>query len=227
MSLREWLFPQGDEDLTPADLLIETVMSAIPLAGVCIYEVQGGSEPARHRIRGLSAMAAQSYFENFWLRDPLHPLNTAGLGQRVRHFGEEDVLLQGRHREYFYDFLMPQGTVHQTEVYLHEGTKVVAGMSLLRTGVHGPLTAANATFLDRLSCLVEGRHRGEEVPLDEGRLRLLTRREREIFEMLLVGACNKDICRGLGLELPTVKTHVSRVLRKLGVQRRVELVRRR
>ena len=48
----------------------------------------------------------------------------------------------------------------------------------------------------------------------------LTRREREILELIDEGLSNKQIAQRLRIELPTVKNHVHHILGKLGVNRR-------
>jgi DNA-binding NarL/FixJ family response regulator len=50
----------------------------------------------------------------------------------------------------------------------------------------------------------------------------LTRREREILELIDEGLSNKQIAQRLRIELPTVKNHVHHILGKLGVRRRAE-----
>lgn len=55
-----------------------------------------------------------------------------------------------------------------------------------------------------------------------GRL-TLTDREREVLEMLVVGRSNKEIGGTLGIEERTVKAHVAKLLRKVGVQNRIAL----
>ena len=51
----------------------------------------------------------------------------------------------------------------------------------------------------------------------------LTPREREVLGLLLQRRTNAEIAGALRLGLPTVKTHVSAVLRKLGLARRLDL----
>lgn len=52
----------------------------------------------------------------------------------------------------------------------------------------------------------------------------LTEREREVFARVAEGQSNTEIATGLFLSPPTVKTHVSRLLRKLGARDRIQLV---
>lgn len=51
----------------------------------------------------------------------------------------------------------------------------------------------------------------------------LTPREREVAEAIARGASNADIAGALFLSIPTVKTHVGRVMAKLGVDSRVQV----
>lgn len=52
---------------------------------------------------------------------------------------------------------------------------------------------------------------------------VLTRREREIVQMVAEGKSNKEIARELGLSSHTVKLHVSRMLKRFGYRRRSQL----
>ena len=50
----------------------------------------------------------------------------------------------------------------------------------------------------------------------------LTARERDVFEMVGLALTNREIACRLGLSEKTVKSHVTGVMRKLGVHNRVE-----
>jgi len=49
---------------------------------------------------------------------------------------------------------------------------------------------------------------------------LLTIRQREVFDLIVVGQSNKEIARKLGLSEGTVKIHIAKLFNKLGVRHR-------
>ena len=61
-------------------------------------------------------------------------------------------------------------------------------------------------------------------PWENSRLAALTAREREVFELVGRGLSNGEIMSELYLSEPTVKTHVSHILAKLGARDRVQAV---
>ncbi|GAA4720507.1 response regulator [Phytohabitans rumicis] len=65
---------------------------------------------------------------------------------------------------------------------------------------------------------------GATTPSDGTRLSVLTPREHEVLVLLAGGATNAEIAAALFLGEATVKTHVSRVLAKLGLRDRTQAV---
>jgi NarL family two-component system response regulator LiaR len=61
-----------------------------------------------------------------------------------------------------------------------------------------------------------------QVALDHGAGESLTRREREVLELIAAGRSNKRIALELGIAEKTVKTHVGHLLAKLGVSDRTQ-----
>lgn len=55
---------------------------------------------------------------------------------------------------------------------------------------------------------------------------LLTRRQRQVFDLMAQGKSNKAIAEALGLTSGTIKMHVSRIFKVLGVENRTEAVTR-
>lgn len=64
--------------------------------------------------------------------------------------------------------------------------------------------------------------RPQPVDLDE-RLRKLTRRERQVMELLGQGYSNREIAQTLGLREGTIRIYVHRVIRQLGLRNRVDV----
>jgi len=64
---------------------------------------------------------------------------------------------------------------------------------------------------------------GSSAPVDE-LLEPLTRREREVLQMLAAGLANKEIAARLAISDHTVKFHVASILGKLGASTRTEAV---
>lgn len=57
----------------------------------------------------------------------------------------------------------------------------------------------------------------------EARLASLTRREREIIQLVAAGGSNKEIGRHLGISYRTVELHRMRIMRKTGAKTVIEL----
>ena len=96
--------------------------------------------------------------------------------------------------------------------------RLVAGIETVAAG-----EALLAPSLTRR--LIEEHVRGP-APVDgvPAPLQALTEREREVFRLIARGSSNEEIAACLVVAEATVKTHVNRVLAKLGVRTRVELV---
>ncbi len=105
-----------------------------------------------------------------------------------------------------------QGFIPKTEP-----RKVLAGALelVLAGGVYVPMAALGAA-----TAPVAGPTAGPPTPASAG----LTDRQVDVLALLMQGMNNKVICRALGLAEPTVKNHVSAILKVLGVASRAEAV---
>ena len=53
---------------------------------------------------------------------------------------------------------------------------------------------------------------------------ILTKRERDVFELLIINKSTKDIAKKLNISEKTVRNHISNVMQKLGVNGRAGAV---
>ena len=53
---------------------------------------------------------------------------------------------------------------------------------------------------------------------------ILTKRERDVFELLIINKTTKEIATILGISEKTVRNHISNVMQKLGVSGRASAV---
>jgi DNA-binding NarL/FixJ family response regulator len=98
------------------------------------------------------------------------------------------------------------------EELFHAVRVIAAGDALLAPGITRRLISEFATRSDRGPSPAA-------VPLDE-----LTRRETQVLELLAEGLSNLEIADRLVVTEETVKTHVSRILGKLGLRDRTQAV---
>lgn len=89
------------------------------------------------------------------------------------------------------------------------------------------VAAGNGTLADTLTkrVVAELLARRRTQPVTAARAsELLTAREGEILQLLAQGMSNEDIARTLFLEVSTVKSHLARMMPKLGVRSRLQAV---
>lgn len=89
---------------------------------------------------------------------------------------------------------------------------VAAGEALLSPSV-------TRTLIDRMV-----RQWPPDPTMAARRLRQLTPREREVLELVARGRSNQEIAAALAVEESTVKTHLKRIMAKLGLRDRVQAV---
>jgi len=209
---------------------LDTLSQAIPVTACRCYSVGADLQPTHLELRNLEQSWLAAYRQHFCSLDPLHPRNFHDRSCRVAVLDPEERL-GAASRQYLDDFLKPRGACYQAEIFLRDEAGIFAGFSLLR-GVHlGPFAARELRLIEALVPLLEisaaralsrsGRWFARKAP----RLQL-TGRERSIAAMIADGRSNKEICRLLGIGLPTVKTHVRHILSKANVTSRTAFVSR-
>lgn len=206
------------------DRLLSLVSALMPLDGCCFYRVEDGHHAVHLRLSELSPYWLEKYRSYFWKLDPLHPARMTPAGTRVQTLDRRAGPASEAEREYMAGFLAPQRTTHQAELYFRKGAVIVAGASLLRSADQG---AFSADDIRHLEALVDFSGFGAEAKRAWAAADpRLSPKEQEIAVLLGRALPNKEIARQLGIALPTVKTHVSRILEKTATRSRAEFIRR-
>lgn len=102
--------------------------------------------------------------------------------------------------------------------YTLKATSLTEFVDTVRSVSGGELVlhpAVASTLARSFSSLSNGNRSGSAI---------LTPRQREIVELMVQGLQNKQIARRLDIGVETVKTHISRILDRLGVSSRTEAV---
>jgi DNA-binding NarL/FixJ family response regulator len=124
-------------------------------------------------------------------------------------------------------------TTFDRDDYLFAALRAGASGFLLKNGTPEDMIEAvrvvargDALLAPEVTRRVIAAFAGEDRPLPRAahRLAQLTEREHEVLVLLASGASNAEIATHLHLSEATVKTHVSRVLTKLGVRDRTQAV---
>jgi two-component system response regulator NreC len=137
----------------------------------------------------------------------------------VRRWPEAKVLMVSSRRD--------DDGVHQALAAGARGFALKQQPSMQVFGAVRAVALGHVYLAPEISHLVLQEHlrlrRGETT--QAGPCDALSRRERDVFELLVRGHTNRRIARLLGISPKTVETHRAHVLRKLGVHSIVDLIR--
>ena len=202
------------------------------------YRLDQSGEPADFELFGMPESMHRTYVARYRMLDPLHPSRCAAGERAVVTLASQ---LPDERRDasaYWTRFLRRHDVADVVEIWLRDAGRTVGAFSLLRFeagdtrgGVAGNSTAARFAP-GEIEALVRLQ------PVAEAALALLRARrgstgsaarsadlrEEQIARLVRDGRSNKEIARDLALGQPTVKTHLMRMYRKLGVSNRTELV---
>ena len=106
--------------------------------------------------------------------------------------------------------------------FLVKDTPPAQLLAAVRAAAGGGAVISPATTRRLVDHLVAARMSRPRPPVPAGALDLLTEREREVLRLLARGCSNREISARLHIAELTTKTHVSRILTKLGLESRVQ-----
>ncbi|PFH29331.1 helix-turn-helix transcriptional regulator [Burkholderia sp. JKS000303] len=206
-------------------------------SAIVFYRLDQSGEPADFELFGMPESMHRTYIARYRMLDPLHPSRCAAGERAVVTLASQ---LPDERRDasaYWTRFLRRHDVADVVEIWLRdEAGRTVGAFSLLRFGTGEALGNSTAgrfapgeiDALARLQPVAEAAL-GPLLRARRGIHRIgcearLTYREEQIARLVRDGRSNKEIARDLALGQPTIKTHLMRMYRKLGVSNRTELV---
>ncbi|WGY71506.1 response regulator transcription factor [Burkholderia cepacia] len=205
-------------------------------SAIVFYRLDQSGEPADFELFGMPESMHRTYVARYRMLDPLHPSRCAAGDCAVVTLASQ---LPDERREasaYWTRFLRRHDVADVVEIWLRDAGRTVGAFSLLRFGkgdasgnsTAGRFAPGEVDALARLqpvaeaalSPLLRARRGIHRIGCEER----LTYREEQIARLVRDGRSNKEIARDLALGQPTIKTHLMRMYRKLGVSNRTELV---
>ncbi|WP_137819247.1 helix-turn-helix transcriptional regulator [Pseudomonas sp. 2FG] len=218
------LLPQANE---LGQRCIHAFTSLVPASLCAFYRVDERLEAQDFLLYRMTAQMHRAYLEHYRHLDPLKPLNCAASGRSVVSLQLGSAQQGRRDTELYQGFLQRNGVCDVVEIIALDNHRPIAGLSMLRDASLGRFNPNELAALHALQGLLELAARSPFEHPDRStdeRLQGLTSREREIALLLRDGVCNKTLAQRLEVGLPTVKTHLINLFRKVGVRNRTELV---
>ncbi|MET3216678.1 UNVERIFIED_ORG: DNA-binding CsgD family transcriptional regulator [Burkholderia territorii] len=205
-------------------------------SAIVFYRLDQSGEPADFELFGMPESMHRTYVARYRTLDPLHPSRCAAGECAVVTLASQLPDERRAASAYWTRFLRRHDVADVVEIWLRDAGRTVGAFSLLRFGMgdaNGNGTArrfapGEIDALARLqpvaeaalSPLLRARRGIHRIDCEER----LTYREEQIARLVRDGRSNKEIARDLALGPPTIKTHLMRMYRKLGVSNRTELV---
>ncbi|UUW72702.1 helix-turn-helix transcriptional regulator [Pseudomonas oryzihabitans] len=189
-----------------------------------LYRIDHQARPADFQLLGLATPMHQSYLERYQGSDPLHPRHCQNLAIDLVPLRLGQAAQAAGSRERYAGFLARHGICDVVEIFARQAGQAVLGLSLLRQEAEGAFSAGELERLQGLQAMLALALPRLATHSASVGLTALTPRERELAELLRAGHGNKRLAQLLGIGLPTVKTHLINLYRKVGVANRTELV---
>lgn len=187
----------------------------------------------KHFLARATDSTEQDDYENHYAAlDPLAPMHCLAQGRWVASLRQMLSRRSADHAAYASGFLRRHGIVDALEIFLKSDADLIVGCSLLRHGEAPRFSRrdlAKAEALKALGDFALSRtfpRRQASVRIIAERFPSLTAREATLVQLVAAGLSNKQLCRELDISLPTVKTHLLSVFRKMAVGNRTELAAR-
>lgn len=214
---------------------LDFLCHAFRVSGAMFYWITPELDTQNDTLVGLPTGLAECYRREMWRLDPLLASRLARARKSIAELECEAETVPTEAWARYRAFLEGFGVAGNLDFLFWTGTgpaqRAYAGISLIRlTG--DPPFADNMTLWSGLYRYIafnlEAHDRVRRERL-EGLLRNtigLTPREHQVCDLVALGATNRDIAECFGLTLATVKSYITQIFDKMGVENRTGLTAR-
>jgi DNA-binding CsgD family transcriptional regulator len=223
----------GDKSLSELGQAFGSSAGALLASTGWVTYVVGPELKIKHFLTSNTPSNEQKdYEEHFAALDPLSPARCLAEDRWVATLRQMLAPQDPEHQAYQTQFMQRHGIVDALEIFLKSDADIILGCSLLRHGEVAEFSRQdikNAEALRTLGNFALSRafpQRRASVEMILERFPALTAREATMVQLVAAGLSNKQLCRELDISLPTVKTHLLNVFRKMDVASRTELAAR-
>jgi DNA-binding CsgD family transcriptional regulator len=202
--------------------------TSLRASAAIFYWAEGPIRMTDVELLGMSPQFFNHYAEGMVRFDPLHVDRMSVGQQKVAQLAPRGCHKTAEDRHYA-EFLRAYGFSDVIDLlFWHEGV-AVAGLGLLKRPSDPPVSELEIKAAYALQRFVEFNLRHHSRFVRRGQRRRLvsgyqlTEREAEVAELTATGLTNAEIAERLAISLPTVKTHLLRVLAKTSSGNRTQL----
>lgn len=182
------------------------------------YDVNDDLNPTGFVLSDVPIEFHLQYIDRMGRFDPLHPKHAAA--RQIARLQDEFEHNLTAETATYRSFASQFGITDMVELFFRRHDRIVAGISLVwggRRKVPGGTMHMAGKIHDYLEFNVAG---GADRSVDEATRCGLTARELEVLKLLCCGRTNREIGECLHIGLATVKTHLTHIFEKLGVETR-------
>lgn len=169
----------------------------------------------------------ESYFQ---FHDPITPtLQTRRKATPVSQIMRHDKLVR---TEFYNDFLKEDGLCYGLNFFAYDRGDNIGDLRVWRGANQEDFSMRDAQIVDAIGpSLVNALIRSNDSSDAVGALRFMqfkdslgfTAREAEVADLLVTGQSDLEICEKLGVSKPTLRSHISAIFEKSGINRRSHL----
>lgn len=209
---------------------LKLVNSLLPLNSSVFYLVKPDMQHLGVALDNMSPDVEKDYQQKYKALDPLNPTRFADTDDILATLDSQMPLHRLQQSVYYQEFMKPNNQHYVADMFFRREGEIIAVLSMLRDPSLGSFSRNELDLLRKQQPFLEFALNSVYLPrrIQERKSISakygLTPRELDVLEHLVAGANNKTIANALHLGLPTVKTHIQHIYRKMTVSSRTELL---